>query len=207
MGKNNGLYIKLLEEELADFVGANYAVAVDSGTNALYLLMKYLYKEPINVVLPSHTYMSVPMAIINSGHTVSFQDIDWRGSYLLNNTDIIDACNLFQPNMYYDNIKGNQYMFISFQQKKTCGVEKGGMIFTNSEEDAKILRRMTFDGRDYMLGANEDDGIIVGYHMNMTPDTAVKINLKFNTLSQQDFGSFGGSFVYRNLSEMDCFNE
>lgn len=207
MRRNNGHYIKELEEELAEFVGAKYGVAVDSGTNALFLLMKHLYKEPVNVELPSQTYMSVPMAIINSGHSVSFTDHEWRGLYLLKNTNIIDACNLFEPDMYCNNIKGNQYMFISFQQKKVCGVEKGGMIFTNSEDDAKILRRRAFDGRDYMLGANEDTNIIVGHHMNMTPDTAVKISLKYNTLSEKDFGSFGGSWVYRNLSEMECFNE
>lgn len=208
MKSNNGNYIKSLEEDIAKFVGAKYAVAVDSGSNALFLLLKHLHKKPIEIITPCRTYMSVPMTIINAGHMVRFIKYDWDGFYQLLGTNIIDACNLFKPYMYADNTRGDdQYMFISFQQKKTCGVEKGGMIFTNSEESAKVLRRMAFDGRDYLLGANDDNGIILGYHMNMTPDTAVKIHLKFNTLNRNNWGSFGGSHMYRDLTKMECFDE
>ena len=72
--KNNPYKIvKMLEEEIAAYTGAKYAVSVDSCTNALFLCCKYLQVK--DVIIPKHTYVSVPMSVIHAGGNVIFQDI------------------------------------------------------------------------------------------------------------------------------------
>lgn len=203
MLENNGEFIKQFEQTVADFAGARYGVAVDSGSNAIFLCLKYLGYEGA-VEIPAHTYMSVPMAIINAGCTPVFRDVEWEGSYMMKPTNIIDSCQQFYPDMYKTS---GMFQVLSFQAKKTLGIGKGGMILTDSEEASQTLRRMAFDGRDYMLSANDDKKVILGYHMNMTPHDAVSGILKFNSLSRQVFGNSGGSSTYRDLREMECFND
>ena len=78
--KNNPYKIvKMLEEEIAAYTGAKYAVSVDSCTNALFLCCKYLQVK--DVIIPKHTYVSVPMSVIHAGGNVIFQDIHWSGIY------------------------------------------------------------------------------------------------------------------------------
>jgi dTDP-4-amino-4,6-dideoxygalactose transaminase len=200
---SNGKYIKEFEETIADFAGARYGVAVDSGTNAIFLCLKFMeYTGAVEI--PKRTYMSVPMAIINAGATPVFRDISWEGSYIMNPTNIIDACNIFYPNMYRTS---GMFQILSFQQKKQLGIGKGGMILTDNEEAAKTLRRMAFDGRDYMLGANEDEDIIVGHHMNMPPDDAVRGLLIFNAMNESSYGVGGNDQNYRDLSKLECFKD
>ena len=47
------------EEEIAKFFGAPYAVAVDCCTHGLELCLRY--KNAKKIVVPKHTYLSVPM--------------------------------------------------------------------------------------------------------------------------------------------------
>ena len=66
----------MFEEEVAEYTGAPYAVAVDSCTNALFLCLKYAQKFiPLGdvvpeIIIPKETYVSVPQTIINAGHRV-----------------------------------------------------------------------------------------------------------------------------------------
>lgn len=197
----NGEFIKLFEEKIAKFTGAKYAIAVDSGTNAIFLCIKYLNYKGI-VDIPKRTYMSIPMAIINAGCVPRFRDVMWNGLYKLNPLNIYDACSEFYPNMYQFD---DHFYILSFQEKKILSLGKGGMILTNNKIAAKILRRMAFDGRNYLLGANEDNEIIIGYHMNMTPDQATKGILKFNQLNKKSYGSCSSYKTYRDLSKMEIF--
>lgn len=202
MRKHNGQFIKEFEQTIANFAGSRYGVAVDSGSNAIFLCLKYVGYEGA-VEIPAHTYMSVPMAIINAGCTPVFREYEWEGSYTMTPTNIVDSCQQFYPDMYRTS---GMFQILSFQAKKTLGIGKGGMILTDSLEAAKTLRRMAFDGRDYMKGANQDKGIILGYHMNMTPEDAATGIIKFNALNEQMFGNSGGSSIYRDLRQMECFN-
>ena len=62
--------VQMFEEEIASYTGSPYAVSVDSCTNALFLMCKYL--EIKQVTIPSKTYLSVPMSIIHAGGEVIF---------------------------------------------------------------------------------------------------------------------------------------
>ena len=49
--------VKMFEEEISNFTGAPYVVTVDSCTNALFLVCKYLNVK--DVTIPSQTYLYV----------------------------------------------------------------------------------------------------------------------------------------------------
>ena len=59
--------VEKFEENLANFVGTKYAVALNSGTDAIYLSLKTLHLEGKRVAVPSHTFKSTCGAIINAG--------------------------------------------------------------------------------------------------------------------------------------------
>lgn len=66
--------VEMFEEEVAEYAGAPFAVAVDSCTNALLLACKYLRVK--EVMIPKKTYLSVPQAINHAGGTPIFKDIE-----------------------------------------------------------------------------------------------------------------------------------
>jgi dTDP-4-amino-4,6-dideoxygalactose transaminase len=97
--------------------------------------------------------------------------------FQLEGTPVIDAAVGFYKKMY---IEGT-YMCLSFQQKKALPIGKGGAILLDNEEDYNILKRMSWDGRDASIPVLDDlNDIILGYHMNMTPDEAAKGVLLLN---------------------------
>ena len=72
--------VEKFEENLAKFVGTKYAVALNSGTDAIYLALKALNIKG-NVALPSHTFKSTCGAVINAGATPIIYDMDERNHY------------------------------------------------------------------------------------------------------------------------------
>jgi len=77
--------VRMFEEEIAEYTGSPYAISVDSCTNALFLVCKYL--EVGEVTIPSQTYLSVPQSITHSGGEVIFdkraETNHWKGMYQL----------------------------------------------------------------------------------------------------------------------------
>ena len=64
------------EQEFANYVGAKYAVAVNSCTSALFLSLKALgIKEGDEVVVPSFTFPATVSVVIHCGATPVFADI------------------------------------------------------------------------------------------------------------------------------------
>ena len=88
----------MFEEEIANYTGAKYAVAVDSSTNALFLCCKYLNVK--EVTIPKRTYLSVPMSIMHAGGEVVFEDLHWGCMYQLKPYPIYDSAKRLTSNMY-----------------------------------------------------------------------------------------------------------
>ena len=86
------------ERSVAEFAGSKYAVAVNTGTSALFLSL--MYRKPDVVTLPARTFISVPMAVIHAGGKVKFRDYEWWGAYNLDPLDIIDGALRFRRGMY-----------------------------------------------------------------------------------------------------------
>ena len=72
-----GKETELFESEFANFIGTRYAVAVSSGTAALFLSLKALgIGRGHKVILPAMTFIATQHAIEMAGATPAFADID-----------------------------------------------------------------------------------------------------------------------------------
>jgi dTDP-4-amino-4,6-dideoxygalactose transaminase len=74
-----GPEVKGLEEEFAAYVGTKRAVAVDSGTDALYLPLRAILDDrPADrreVIVPTFTFFATAGAVVNAGGTPVFADV------------------------------------------------------------------------------------------------------------------------------------
>jgi perosamine synthetase len=72
LGKNGQAF----ETAFAGIVGTRFAVAVQSGTSALEIVLRSLGVEGHEVVVPANTFFATPAAVIHSGGQPRFADID-----------------------------------------------------------------------------------------------------------------------------------
>ena len=203
---NNDDFIDLFEERLSTFTGAPYVVVVDRCTNAILLSLQYLLAKSQPITMPTHTYLSVPMTLINYGYNIKFKHEEWVGQYRLGNTNVYDCAVGFKQDMYVP----GQIQCLSFQQKKRLAIGKGGAILLDDKKMYEHLKRMRHDGRISRLSTKQEmeanpENIIIGYHMYMSPDEAARGTLLLNQLSPayQD----GSHLDYPNISTLPCFKD
>lgn len=90
---NDGKFTEQLEQSIANLVGTKYAVAVTSGTAALYLALKALNIGPGDeVIVPDTTFIATANAVVMTGATPHLVDID-RVSLNINPEQIKKAIN------------------------------------------------------------------------------------------------------------------
>lgn len=202
--KNNPYKIvQMFEEEIASYTGAPYAVALNSCTNALFLICKYLNVD--EVTIPSKTYLSVPQSIIHAGGNVVFDKRksanDWQGIYQLKPYPIYDAAKRLTSEMY---IQGG-YMGLSFHIKKNLGISKGGMILTDDIEAVEWFKKARYEGRSEK-NYKEDDITFLGWNMYMTPQQAAHGLALLQNYPQNnlDLDEVNG---YRDLTEFTVFKD
>lgn len=191
--------VKMFEEEVANYTGAPYAVAVDSCTNAIFLSCYYSNIKGKEVILPKKTYLSVPMSIIHAGGIPVFKDYQWSGIYKLEPFSIIDSAKRLTSNMY---IKGH-LMCLSFHIKKTLSIGKGGMILTDNKNAYEWLKKARYEGRSEKN--YKDDNIkMLGWNMYLTPQQASHgLALMQNyPINVADLGENNG---YKDLTTNDVF--
>jgi len=170
-------YVTDFEKTIAEYFGSPYAVAVDCCTHALELCFKLEDEKNISwkeiITVPKQTFISIPFMLDKIQRQWKFVDNKWSEYYKLN-PEIIDAATLWRKNSYIPETK----MCISFHYKKHLNLDRGGMILLDNEEDAKLLTKMAYDGRERNnIPWSEQDISIIGYHYYMTPDKA-KLGLK-----------------------------
>ena len=160
--------INTFEKKVANFFGAPYGVAVDSCTHGIELCLRHTRERKINV--PNRTYLSVPFLAEKMGLEREWRNEEWEDYYTLNYGDkrIIDAAVLWKKNSYLP----NTFMCLSFQYQKHLSIGRGGMILCDNEEDYRILKKMSYDGRLPNIPWRDQDIDTVGYHYYMTPETA-----------------------------------
>jgi dTDP-4-amino-4,6-dideoxygalactose transaminase len=193
--------VRMFEEEIAEYTGAPYAISVDSCTNALFLICKYL--EVGEVTIPSKTYLSVPQSIIHAGGEVVFdrreETNNWKGIYQLKPYPIYDAAKRLKKDMYID----GTYMGLSFHIKKLLPIWKGGMILTDNAEAADWFKKARYEGRSEKF-YKEDDITFHGWNMYMTPQQAAQGLAMFQNYSAEG-GDLGEENGYRDLTEFTVF--
>lgn len=157
--------VEMFEEEVANYAGSSFAIALDNCTDALFLCCKYLSVK--EVTIPKKTYLSVPQSIIQSGGKVMFEDIEWKGIYQLKPYPIYDSARRFTRNMY---IKGS-YMCLSFHPKKILKMRKGGMILTDDKDAEVWFKKARHEGRS-PIPYTQDNINSFGWNMYMSPPDA-----------------------------------
>lgn len=191
--------VNMFEEEVAEYTGAPFAVAVDSCTNALFLSLMWVRIDGINVIIPKCTYLSVPMSIIHAGGHPVFWDKAWSGIYQLAPTGVYDAAKRLTSNMYIP----STFMCLSFHIKKLLPLGKGGMILTDNEEAVVWLKKARYEGRSEK--SYKDDNIdMLGWNMYMTPQQAAHgLALMQNYPKHVD--DLGENEGYKDLTTNDIF--
>jgi len=154
------------EEKIASFFGAPYAVAVDCCTHGIELCMRY--KNVEKMIVPAHTYISVPLLAKKLNIELEWKEEDWRDYYYIGNTNIIDAAVLWRKDSYIP----NSFMCISFQFRKHLSLGRGGVILCQEESDSQNLKKMSYDGRMPDIPWASQNINTMGYHYYMTPEVA-----------------------------------
>ena len=202
MKYNSFEIVKLFEDQIASYTGAPYAIAIDSCTNAIFLVCKYLNVK--DVVIPSKTYLSVPNSIIHAGGNVTFdrteQANNWKGIYQLKPYPIYDSALRLTSKMYIT----NAFMAISFHSKKNLPIGKGGMILCDSHDAMIWFKKARYEGRSEKNYKN-DNIEFCGWNMYMTPDQAARGLYLFQNYPEckEDKIEEGG---YRDLTEFSVFS-
>jgi dTDP-4-amino-4,6-dideoxygalactose transaminase len=194
--------VDIFEKKVAKFSGSKYAVAVDSCSHGIFLVLKYLNSQQ-KIKIPKHTYVSVPMQIINAGYDVEFIDKEWSGVYQLEPLNIWDGAGRWTQNMFIGN---SNFHVLSFQIKKRIPIGKGGIILCDDYEAYKWLKKSSYDGRDINTDYINDDIDIIGYHMYMTPEDAARGIILMDNISTINEDSHN-STKYPDLTRLNVFKK
>ena len=96
--------VTLFEQKIAEYYNAPYAVAVDCCTHGLELALRYT--NATEIVVPNHTYLSVPMLSDKLNIKRNFTDNKWVDYYYI--TDNIIDSNPLALSMYVLAFDGNK---------------------------------------------------------------------------------------------------
>lgn len=157
--------VSFFENKIAEFFGAPYAIAVDSCTHGIELALRLTDAKLITV--PKRTYLSIPFLAEKLNIDRVWKDEDWVDYYYLTST-VIDAAVLWKPKSYIQ----NTFMGISFQYQKHLSLGRGGVLLCDNVDDARELKKMSYDGRLPNIPWRDQNISSVGYHYYMTPETA-----------------------------------
>lgn len=201
--------IDIFEEKIAKFAGSKHAVLVDCCSNGIFLCLKYLQqidelKQGDTLLIPSRTYVSVPLQIKHAGLKFAFEDIEWSGQYQLKNSRVWDSAVRWTKDMYLGN---GSLQVISFQIKKRVPIGRGGVILTDDADTARWLKLASYDGRDLTTSYTDVKHFnLLGYHMYMTPEDAARGIILMDSLPEINDDS-GTHLNYTDLSTVKLLKE
>jgi dTDP-4-amino-4,6-dideoxygalactose transaminase len=153
------------------------------------------------VLIPKHTYISVPQSVIHAGLKIRWTDAMWCEGYQLNPFNIYDYAVTIKRGMYFDGL-----MCLSFQIKKKLPIGKGGMILTDNNDAYEWLKKARYEGRDTSKPYDEDQLEFIGWNMYMTPEDAARGLLLFESGMIEE-GSICDWSNYPDLSKQEVFKK
>jgi len=161
--------IREFEQKIAGFVGAKYAVGLNSATSAIFLS---LLNKKITVNVPSVIPPVVLNAIITSGNQYHFNDnVSWVGnSYILHNFNdykIVDSAQKLQKNQFKLECEDPDLLIFSFYPTKPIGSCDGGIIVSNDKSKIDFIRELSFNGMSYAENNWDRQIKMPGYKMYM----------------------------------------
>jgi UDP-4-amino-4,6-dideoxy-L-N-acetyl-beta-L-altrosamine transaminase len=143
--------VSKFEEKICNYVGAKYAVSLNSATNAIFLT---LLNKDTKVSIPSMIPPVVVNAIKTSNNDFEFIDnTEWIGdSYILhkfNDYKIVDSAQKLEKNQFNKECNPNDLMIFSFYPTKPIGSCDGGMIVSNDLDKITFLKELALNGMSY----------------------------------------------------------
>lgn len=192
--------IDIFEKKVAEFWGAKYAVLIDSCSHSIELSFRYLmhvgkHNKGTIIKVPARTYISAIQTLEKLGLNYDVQDFEWRGWYRFGETPVIDSAVYWQKDGY---IK-DSLMCLSFQQKKYLCEGKSGAILCDDPEAYRILKLMSYDGRDLKTPYTDKEHVkMLGYHYYCTPEQASRLLLLMEERNES-IGAYGGSENYPDI--------
>lgn len=171
------------EKNLSQFTGAPYVVATDCCTHAIELC--FIYKQYTNVSFTPFTYLSIPMLMhkLKINYTyLNEKSQEWIGEYNFKNTNIWDSARRLERYMY----RAGQLQCLSFGHNKPLEIGRGGAILLDNKYAYKILKEMSYDGRDLTISPWEkQETFRVGYHYRPTIEEAIVGSEMLETVEEQ----------------------
>ena len=160
------------ENALINYTGAPCVVLTDCCTHAieLYLRLKNIKQT---VTIPYKSYISVPMTFHKLGIDYQYDtNVEWQYEYRIAPTNIWDSARLFDQGMY----RAGQVQCLSFGYSKRLEIGHGGAILLSNPEEARILREMSYDGRDFknISPWEQQKEWRVGYHYRPSIEDCIK---------------------------------
>lgn len=177
------------EKLLCDYTGANYTVALDNMSNALFLALYYEHNvkgrtEDV-ITIPNRTYPSVPCEIIHAGLKVGFEEVRGttiKGAYPLKGSNVWDSALRFTADMYIP----NSHMCISFTGPyKHFKLSKGGAILTDDHDAYLWFKRARYSGRRE-CSYHDDHFDMLGWNFYIMPELAARGILLMNQFYNLD---------------------
>ena len=202
MGMKQFQVIRDFEQALAEYTGAPYVTCVNSCTMALRLCLDWYYRNDIgcrNIIIPKHTYISVPIQIKRAGFEVEFSDMEWKGAYNLGNTNIFDAARRFHANMYTP----GKYICVSFHYTKILNINHGGAILHDNTNAIHFFESMRHDGRLDGMPIDNEYIRYLGHHCPISVETAAQGLVKLASLPSYNDDLPNSS--YPDLSQLSVF--
>lgn len=174
-------YVEPLEKEFAKYIGAKHAIAVNSCTSGVHLLLDIL--KPTFASIPSMTFVSIANTIKNLGIELQLRDELSPGVAYQIITDkgvIMDSAHEVYAGQFsefyeipIDDDKELLAAVYSFYPTKNIASCEGGMIATDDDDLASELRLMRSHGmvrNGYDWNYNVQK---IGWKMNMNSLQAV----------------------------------
>ena len=159
------------ESALAEYVGAPYCITTDSCTHAIEVALRLTHQQE-NIIIPAHTYLSVPMTLHKLNIPYTMLNVDWWEffGYHLLGSNVYDYARRWMPDMY----KTGEIQCVSFGRTKPIEIGTGGAIFTDSKELYESASKMRYDGRDIRIAPwSAQKTFTVGYHYYLRPEDCV----------------------------------
>ena len=183
----HGTNVTDFEQRFAEYVGAKYAVSVNSATNAIFLM--FLNKN-LTINVPSMIPPVVLNALITSGNKINFiDDTEWiGGSYTLHKFEdykIIDSAQRVDANQFEIEANENDLMFFSFYPTKPVGSTDGGIIVSNDKQKIDYLRMLSFNGMSFAENNWDRKICMPGYKFYMNSIQAYIANENLSKLEHK----------------------
>jgi len=184
----HGKNVADFEQRFADYVGAKYAVGVNSATTAIFLIFKKYQNLVVDV--PSMIPPVVLNAILTSDNKVNFVDnTQWiGGAYLLHDFGdykLYDSAQQVDKNQFKNMASDNDLMFFSFYPTKPVGSSDGGIIVSNDKDKIEWLRTLAYNGMSMEQNNWERQIIVPGYKMYLSSIQADLANRNLDLLEEK----------------------